>query len=201
MRAARARAAGDADGRIKLRGTIAELDAARGTFRLGALRVDIRELRELPSGGLRNGLLVSIESTAVPVAGAWRPDGELTVLLAAAVADGALARVEGAIEGFSSVTAFRVAGIAVDAGAASFVQGATPAGLRDGLRVRVRGPVVGRRMVATRVELREDDDVSGASDDEAELRGTIVRFTRIADFAVRGRRGAIIVATRIKVER
>ena len=234
------RAAGDADGRIKLRGTIAEYDGARGTFRLGALQVDIRSLRELrnlPSGGLRNGLLVSIESTAAPAAGAWRPDGELTALLAATVVDGALARVEGAIEGFTSVSAFRVAGVPVDASGASFVQGATPAGLRDGLRVRVRGPVVAGRVLATRVELREDDDVSGASDDDAELKGTIVRFTRIADFAVRDaagrvflvdaslgtlafedgttladlrvgavveirrRRGAVVVATRIKVER
>lgn len=234
------RAAGDADGRIKLRGTIAELDATRDTFRLGALRVDVRSLRELrnlPSGGLRNGLLVWIESTAAPAAGAWRPDGELTALLAAPVVDGTHARVEGAIDGFSSVSAFRVAGVPVDASGASFMRGATQAGLRDGLRVRVHGPAVAGRVVATRVELREDRDVSGESDDDAELKGTIVRFTRIADFAVRdaagrvflvdaslgtlafedgttladlrvgavveirGRRGAVVVATRIKVER
>ncbi|MFN8841144.1 MAG: DUF5666 domain-containing protein [Burkholderiales bacterium] len=234
------RAAGDADGRIKLRGTIAELDATRDTFRLGVLRVDVRSLRELrnlPSGGLRNGLLVWIESTAAPAAGAWRPDGELTALHAAPVVDGTHARVEGAIDGFSSVSAFRVAGVPVDASGASFMKGATQAGLRDGLRVRVHGLAVAGRVVATRVELREDHDVSGASDDDAELKGTIVRFTRIADFAVRdaagrvflvdaslgtlafedgttladlrvgavveirGRRGAVVVATRIKVER
>lgn len=234
------RAAGDADGRVKLRGLIAELDAARGTFRIGTLQVDFRALRGIfgtPSGGLRNGLLVSIESVATPAAGAWRPDGEMTVLVATAATEGTLARVEGEILEFRSVAEFRVGGVPVDASRASFGDGLTAAALADDRRVRASGVFSGGRLLATRLEPRGDDDVSGETEDQAELEGTVVRFTRVADFAVRdgagrvflvdaslgalvledgttladlrlgarvkvtGRRGTVIVATRLKVER
>ena len=149
----------------------------------------------------------------------------------------AVTRVEGEILEFRSVAEFRVGGVPVDASRASFGDGLTAAALADDRRVRASGVFSGGRLLATRLEPRGDDDVSGETEDQAELEGTVVRFTRVADFAVRdgagrvflvdarlgalvledgtsladlrlgarvkvtGRRGTVIVATRLKVER
>ena len=228
------RAAGDTEPAHKLRGTIGTLDASAGRFRVGALLVDYRRavIENLPSGGLANGLAVRLEASIAPAASTWVVD-RVTVVQRSAGDDGRTARIEGAIGDFESVARFRVAGVPVDASGAAFAGGVTASTLRDGLRIRVTGTVSAGRVVASTVQGRRDDEVSGDADDEAEFKGTVTRFLRLGDFTVRdgagrlfvvdasraeirggtqtvsvgsvvevrGRRGAVIVATRVEVER
>ncbi|MFZ4759697.1 MAG: DUF5666 domain-containing protein [Burkholderiaceae bacterium] len=231
-----ARSSSDTDPPLQLRGTIASFASGATTFEIGPLTIDYRlaTIENLPSGGLRNGLLVRVEGTRAVIGTTWRPD-RVVVLTQTAGTEGRVVRIEGTISGYESVSRFLVAGLPVDAFGAAFSGGATVAGLRNGLRVRVTGTVTNARIAARTLQLRDDDEVSGQVDDEAEFKGTIIRFTRLADFAVRdsagrvflveataattiedgtvadvrvgavvevkGRRGAVIVATRLKIGR
>ena len=229
-----ARSSADSDPPLQLRGTIASFVSGGSTFKIGPLTIDYRlaTIENLPSGGLRNGLAVRLEGTRAVVGDTWRPD-RLVVLTQTAGSDGRVARIEGTISAYESVSRFLVAGLPVDASGATFSGGVTVAGLRNGLRVRVLGTVSNARIAARTLQLRDDDDVSGQLDDEVEFKGTIIRFTRLADFAVRdsagrvflveataataiedgtaadvkvgatvevkGRRGAVVVATKLKI--
>jgi hypothetical protein len=80
------------------------------------------------------------------------------------------------------VTRFAVNGIEVDASGASFEPGT--GGVLLGARVKVRGAAAAGRLVATRVELRDDDD---AFNDGFDLRDLITDFDGAArTFRVRG---------------
>lgn len=57
-----------------------------------------------------------------------------------------------AITDFVSPADFRLRGVGIDASAASFVSPATPATLANGVRIRVKGTVLGRRLIAMSVE-------------------------------------------------
>ena len=138
-------------------------------------------------------------------------------------------------DGVQSAARFTLAGLQVDAGGAVFT-GGTAASLRDGVRLRVVGAVSGRTVRARSVEIREGGGSSAedGAEDEAEVKGTIVRFGRISDFTVRdpagrlflvdgsvaddrdgtakdlkvgtvvevrGRRGTVLLASRIEIER
>ncbi len=58
-----------------------------------------------------------------------------------------------AITDFVSAADFKVRGVAIDASGATYVAPATPAALANGVRVRLQGTVLGRKLIATQVVL------------------------------------------------
>jgi hypothetical protein len=61
--------------------------------------------------------------------------------------------LSGPVTDFLSPASFRLRGVSVDASGASYLAPATAAGLADALRVRIKGTVLGRRLIASQVEL------------------------------------------------
>jgi hypothetical protein len=218
---------------FKLRGPVAALSTATRSFRVGGLTIEYGSAASLPAN-LADGMLVRLTGANRPRGGVWRPDR-----IATATADFAsvvaTARLDGTISGVQSAARFTLAGLQVDAGGAVFT-GGTAASLRDGVRLRVVGAVSGRTVRARSVEIREGGGSSAedGAEDEAEVKGTIVRFGRISDFTVRdpagrlflvdgsvaddrdgtakdlkvgtvvevrGRRGTVLLASRIEIER
>ncbi len=57
-----------------------------------------------------------------------------------------------AITDFISVADFKLRGVSIDASAASYIVPAAPSKLAEGVRIRVRGTVLGRRLIATQVD-------------------------------------------------
>jgi len=62
--------------------------------------------------------------------------------------------LSGPVTDFVSPASFRLRGVSVDASGASYLPPATPAGLADTVRLRVKGTVLGRRLIASQVELQ-----------------------------------------------
>jgi hypothetical protein len=215
----------------KLRGPVAGFNAATRGFRIGAQLVDARDLA-LPAG-FADGAVALVSGTRPVPGAAWRPE-RIAIAQVALAASVTTVRIEGSVSGLQPAARFELAGLTVDATDAVY-SGGTAAALRNGLRVRVTGVASGGRVLAGRLEVRGDDDAGGSGTDEAEVKGTITRFGRIADFTVRdaldrlflvdatlvtryeglsaadlrvglsvkvkGRAGAILRATEIKLER
>jgi hypothetical protein len=180
----------------KLRGPVAGFDATARSFRIGTQWIDARDVA-LPAG-FADGT-VAVVSGSRPAAGApWRPD-RVAIAQVALAATVTVVRLEGTVAGFQSAARFELAGLSVDATDAVYSNG-TAATLRNGLRVRVTGVASGGRVLARRLEVRSDDD-DGSSTDEAEIKGTITRFGRIADFTVRDALGRLFLVDATLVTR
>jgi hypothetical protein len=159
---------------FKLRGSVAGLDPAARTFRIGTALISYAGLGEVI--GLADGLFVKVKLATVPVDGAWVAtklrSGEREI----EVEDRDEAEVEGTVSGFVSLADFKVGGVPVDASGAtvSFERG-TAADVVDGARVEVEGRIVNGVLVAREVKIEDgDEDDDGRDDDgEVELHGAI----------------------------
>jgi hypothetical protein len=213
---------------FKLRGPVTGLSIEAGTFRVGGLTIEFGSAASLPAK-LTDGTLVRMTGTNPPRAGVWRPE-RIATATTEFVSEVATVRLDGTISELQSAARFTLSGRPVEAGSAAFT-GGTAASLRAGVRVRVIGAASGGTIVARSVEIREGGGSS--AEDEAEVKGTIVRFGRIFDFTVRdgagrlflvdgsaaeyrdgtasdlkvgsivevrGRRGSVLLASRIKIE-
>ena len=88
--------------------------------------------------------------------------------------------IEGLIDAFTSVSQFSVNGVPVDARNARFPKGSGSLAL--GVRVEVKGSIVGGTLVATQVKVEDDDD-----DNQIELHGVISSVnTSAKTFVLRG---------------
>ena len=162
-----------------LRGIVSGLDPVARTFSLGSLRISYFGVASVPAT-LANGRFVRATLAAVPGAGGVWP--------ATALSDGAPpvedhdeARLEGRVSAFASTTSFSVDGTPVDARNAR-IDGV---GLALGARVEVEGTIRGGVLVATRVEVEDDEDDHG--DEEFEVHGPIAALdTAAMTFVVRG---------------
>ena len=150
---------------FRLRGVVSALDTNAKTFLLGGQRVSYANLaaNEVPAA-LANGNILRVRVQPTQVNGAW---------VAARLSDGVVriedlgdARVKGRITSFISATAFSVNGVAVDAAAASFPDGA----VSIGMRVEVEGTSRAGVLVARKVEIETD---SQAQTEGFQLRGAI----------------------------
>ena len=93
------------------------------------------------------------------------------------------AEVEGVITAFTSTASFSVNGLPVDASKAAFPDGT--AGVVLGARVEVEGAIANGVLVATKVELEDEND--DKNKDRNELNGTISALnTPAKTFVVRG---------------
>lgn len=162
----------------RVRGLVRELDTAARTLRVGSQRFDLAAVG-LPAD-LANGRVVRLVVGTAMVGTRW-PASAITVV-ARTPPDSDEAQVEGLVSALTSVTRFEVNGLAVDASAASFVNGAS--GVVLGARVKVRGHAARGVLVASSVELRSEGDVFN---DGVDLRDLIANLDTVAQtFTVRG---------------
>ncbi len=134
-----------------LRGTVASLDTAAKTFRLGGQLISYAGVTAVPST-LANGVVVRVQLQTAQVAGAWvatrlglgqrLPDSNMPANVQA--------HVEGAITVFTSVANFEIGGIKVNAANAVISDGGTTIAL--GSRVEVEGTMTNGVLVATKVK-------------------------------------------------
>lgn len=160
----------------RLSGVVSRLSSTDHTFRLG--NTTIHYASASGATDLQNGQLVRVDlQTATNDRGQWvatkvraeNPSNELE--------DDHEAEIEGAITSLTSPTAFSVGGIPVDASGASGLPS-----LALGMRVEVKGNILNATVIATSVEVENDEDVEAQ---EYEFHGTISDLTPNT-FVVRG---------------
>ncbi len=166
--------------RYAVRGVVSELDAAAKTLVVNGLMVSYATLATVPAD-LAVGQTVRVQLQTTPAAGVWTalrlsngrrsPDGSVRE-----------AHIEGVITAYTSAQAFTVNGLQVDAGGASFPDGADAIVL--GARVEVEGAVSNGVLVASKVEVEDRRD-RGRRD--VELHGSITSIDTVAKtFVLRG---------------
>jgi hypothetical protein len=140
-----------------LRGVVANYDATAKTLTIGTTVIDV-STASLPTG-LATGSMVRVKLLTTQANGRW---------VAESVKSGAMrphdsdhAEVEGMITDFTSTASFSVDGLPVDAKDASFPDGTM--GIAKGARVEVEGSIVNGVLVATKVELKteQEDQANG----------------------------------------
>ena len=174
---------GSSDG-FRIRGIVSNLDSVARTFTIGSALISYAGIAPVPAN-LANGARVRVRLQTMQVAGAWiatridgngpRPDDDSEVEL------------EGTITAFTSRTSFSVNGIPVDASNAVFGDGA--AGLALGVRVEVKGSASNGVVIATRVEVEDEDEHHAEG---FELHGAITAIdTAAKTFVLRGVNGEL----------
>jgi hypothetical protein len=127
---------------IELTGAVSNLDEAAMTFEIGLLRVDYGGalLENLPAGGLADGLLVDVETDAVPVADLMIATGIEAVDTGLTADPGDSVDIEGFVTEISTADEFVVNGTqrVITTTATSF-EGGTPSDLVANARVDVSG--------------------------------------------------------------
>jgi hypothetical protein len=102
-----------------------------------------------------NGKLgITAEGLRVAMVGAL-VNGKLKAKSVAVVQPGepVVFSLSGSVTDFVSSAAFRLRGVSIDATGATYIPPASPAALADAVRLRVKGTVLGRRLIASQVEL------------------------------------------------
>jgi hypothetical protein len=147
-----------------LLGFISAIDTTAKTLNIGNALIDVSAL-SLPNS-LAVGDLVRVKLQTTQVNGAW----VATALKSGnrRPHEGDHAEVEGIITDFTSTSAFSVNGLPVDASGASFPNGTT--GVVKGAHVEVEGAVVNGVLVATKVEVEDENEMKDAG---FEVRGLI----------------------------
>ncbi len=152
---------------FRVRGIAREVDAAAKTLRLGSQVFDLATTG-LPAG-LVDGSFLRLTVATAQINGRWPV--ATAALEQRRLEDRSEAEIEGLITAFTSNASFAVNGVTVDASRAAFSP--LNAALATGVRVKVEGRAVAGVLVATRVELRSDDD---AFDEGIDLRDTIANL-------------------------
>lgn len=163
----------------RLTGLVSNLNAANGTFQIGAALVQMSASTLVtPSGmALASGQLVNVWSNTPPAANG--------AIVAGAVNVRTLRGVSGPVQVGGLVSQltgnrFQVSGIPVDASAASLA--ATVQGLKNGEYVVVQGQSDASSGVLTATSLR----TAASNPAQVELRGTITGYVSASNFLVRG---------------
>jgi hypothetical protein len=165
---------------FKVRGIVANLDAAAMTFMVGSALIDFSGVPAASLPTLADGLRVRVRlQTAKNSAGAW-----VAISIQAdrqQMEDRDEAEVRGTITDFTSTASFSVNGLPVDASKAAFPDGT--AGIVKGAMVEVEGAIVNGVLVASKVELEDRHHDNDAN----ELHGAISNLDTTAQtFVVRG---------------
>jgi hypothetical protein len=151
----------------RVRGLVRDLDTLAKTLRIGLQGFDLAATG-VPAG-LANDQFVRLALQTAPAGGRWQVS-RISVETRGA-GDRDEAEVEGLISAFTSATQFSVNGVRVDATGATFIDGS--AGLREGVRVRVRGRSQAGMLLAASVDIRSDADAFGDGVDIRDAIGTV----------------------------
>lgn len=137
--------------RYRLRGAVAAYDVAAHILRIGDAQIDVSNVSVPPN--LQVGSLVRVKLRTTRVNGVW-----VAVSLKLGLfepQDNDHTELEGVITAFSSTSSFSVDGLPVDASQARFPDGT--AGIVAGARVEVEGAIVNGTLVATKVEIKTEE--------------------------------------------
>ncbi len=160
----------------RLSGVVSHLSSSSHTFQLG--NTTIHYASASGATGLQNGQLVRVDlQTATNDRGQWVATAVRAENTSSELEDDHEAEIEGAITSLTSATNFSVGGIPVDASRATRLPS-----LSLGLRVEVKGNILNGTVIATSVEVEDDEDVEAQ---EYEFHGTISDLTPNT-FVVRG---------------
>jgi cytoskeletal protein CcmA (bactofilin family) len=163
----------DSTSAYKLRGTVSVLDTTAKTFRIGNAVINYATATE-PLPSLSEGMTVRVELNTTPTAGVWAATKvKATRTFDSLTTDGFKAEIEGSITSYTSDQSFSVNGIAVNAANAASI----PAGLGLGSVVEVEGTLTNGTLIATQVELEDDDALDNR---EYELHGRIDALDTVA---------------------
>lgn len=214
---------------FKLRGPVSGLSTTARSFRVGGLTIEYGSATSLPPT-VTDGTLVRMTGTRLPSAGVWRPDliATATTEFVSAVST---VRLDGTISGVQSVARFTLSGLQVDAGGAVFTGGTAASlrdGMRVRVVGAVSGRNVIARSVEIREgggsSAEDESEVKGTivrfgrifdftvrdqagrlflvDGSVAEYRdGTAADLRVGTSVEVRGRRGTVLLASRIEIER
>jgi hypothetical protein len=163
----------------RLTGVVSHLNAANGSFQIGATLVQTQASTLItPSGmALANGQLVNVWSNTAPAANGAIQAGAVNVRTLRGVSGPA--QVGGLVAQLAG-SRFQVAGIPVDASAANLASAVQS--LSNGGYVVVQGQADASTGVLTATSLR----TYASSPAQVELRGTITGFVSASNFLVRG---------------
>jgi len=141
---------------LRLRGPLAQVDAAARTLRIGSTSYSYATATGMPPDGLAAGQYVRLRLALDPTpAPRWVVQSFGTALRPLADADGV--KLEGLVSAYTSAASFSVGGRPVDGTTASFPGGS--AGLGAGVRVEVEGSVRGGVLRARRIVIKSDDEI------------------------------------------
>ena len=167
-------------------GTIAQLNTGTTRFNLGTLTIDYSGatlLGGLGTAQLADGLTVRVRAAAAPVAGVLQAAQLQTWNAVAQQANGAASSLAGVVTDYSSLGAFRLLGVAVDASSAQ-ITGGLAAALGNGVKVEATGTVQNGVLVATKLQIRHVPGTGGPA--SFTLKGTIGAFVSPSSFRVTG---------------
>jgi Domain of unknown function (DUF5666) len=169
-----------------LRGNVSNRNA--NSFRIGTLEV-ISSLASQPE----DGKFVAIKGSYVVNAGAFNAS-EVSVTEEVETHEGIETKLAGYVADFRSISNFTIAGVPVNASAATF-NGGRINDIKQDARVSVEGPIVNGVLQAEEIEIRSARTVPGtpstspaATPSTVEIEGSITAFTSMADFMVKGKR-------------
>ena len=177
LRATRVEVKDQALSSYRLSGVVSLLSSTTHTFQLGNTTINYASAG---ATGLQNGQLVRVDlQTATNASGHWVATAVRGENTSSEPEDDHEAEIEGTITSISSsaATAFSVGGIPVDASRVSNLPG-----LSLGMRVEVKGSILNGTVIATEVEVEDDEDIEAQ---EYEFHGTISNLTSNT-FDVRG---------------
>ena len=169
-----------------IRGTVKSRGA--GSFQIGNLNV-ISPLSNQPEDGT---FVVATGSYAINSGNLFATDVQMTREVE--THEGVETQLTGYVADFRSISSFTVAGVPVDASAASF-GGNKPSDIKKDVRITVEGRIVNGILQAHEIEIRSAG-VTGSgtgpntpsSDPVIELEGVITEFTSMSNFVVKGKR-------------
>ena len=151
----------------KITGNVSSLNTGSKTFKIGS---EVISYASIDPGKLRvslvNGVTVKVQLAVQTTPGTWNAT-RIKPASRKAMEHRGRVEIEGLVDAFTSATHFSVNGMPVDATRASFPKGSGLLAL--GVRVEVKGSVVGGTLIATQVKVKEDRD----EDHEVELHGAI----------------------------
>lgn len=178
LRATRVEVKDQALSSYRLSGVVSHLSSTDHTFQLGNTTINYASASG--ATGLQNGQLVRVDlETATNASGHWVATTVRAENTSSELEDDHEAEIEGTITSISSsaATAFSVGGIPVDASRVSNLPG-----LSLGMRVEVKGSILNGTVIATEVEVEDDEAVEAL---EYEFHGAISALTSNT-FDVRG---------------
>lgn len=160
---------------FRLAGVVNQLNAT--TFLLGTALINHASANDKPAN-LRDGMLVRVElKLTANSSGQWIATEVRESNSGDALDDDDEAEIEGTITAFTSSASFSVNGIAVDASRIS-----PPSGLALGVRVELKGAISAGQVIATKVEIEDENEAL-----EYEFHGAVSALDTVAKtFVIRG---------------
>jgi Domain of unknown function (DUF5666) len=150
---------------VKITGKISIVDTANKRFSIGNTQVDYSTAILEPSNVVwQVGVEVVVNGTLL-TPGAIVKAQKIETERPYAFQAGDLAELEGIVSNVSSIANFMVSGVTINAASAQFKSG-SPALIRAGVRLEIKGKIVGNVLVATTVE------IEGATSNATAVAGT-----------------------------